>query len=225
MNRLLSVILVLFFTQISYTQELAQIRFSGGSTFSYFSFVVDQDVLIRISDDGKILEWGWEEQSIRSDNYAASLRPYLGRVEYFGMDADSAYRGKVKSIGTCNFSYYSSYETKTNTGKLRSVGRYILDYYTNFENEAIRGKISLIGSLLLQYYPSYEDEGFRGKLKTLGSTAIRYHSSFDDKLLRGKVKSIGTINYDWYNSFDRFGGGLKSNVYRQNISGITYILQ
>ena len=225
MKKFSILILVLFFALGSYAQELAQVSFLGGSTFSYFTFVIDQDLLIRISDDGKILEWGREEQSIRSDNYAPKLRPYLGRVEYFGMDADSAYKGKIKSIGTCNFSYYSSYETKINTGKLRSIGRHILDYYTNFENEAFRGKINLVGSLLLQYYPSYEDEGFRGKLKTVGSTAIRYHSSFDDKQIRGKVKSIGTINYDWRTSFDRFGSGLKSNVYRQNISGITYILQ
>jgi hypothetical protein len=224
-KRLSTILLFLFFTINNYAQEVAQVTFSGGTTLSGISFVVDQDLLIRISDDGKIIGWGREILSLQSNQYARNLQPYLGRVEYYGKESDSAMVGKVKSIGTCNFTYYRSSDEATNVGKLRTVGKFLLDYYSNFENEAIQGKLRFIGGFILEYYPSYEDEGYRGKLKTFGSNAIRYHSSFDDKFIRGKVKSIGTVNFQWNTSMDRFGGGLRSGHYRQNISGIIFILQ
>lgn len=209
-------------------QELSQVKFSGGSDLSFLSLVTDRDVQIRISPEGRLLEWGTEERSIRSnDYYAPRLQPYPGRVEYYGPEADSVSRGKVKSIGSSAITYFQSYETADKIGKIRSVGRLFFEYYSHYDNKVLQGKVRLIGSLSLDYYSTFDDPSIQGKLKSVGSTVISYYSSFDDKFIRGKVKSIGAVSYSWYTSLDRqgFGGALKSGPYRQNTGGVLYIVQ
>jgi hypothetical protein len=228
MRTIYTTIFFLFAISCARSQQLNQVSFLDGANLTYFSFLTDQGVLIRISDQGKILEWGNEVQSQRYNNYyAPSLQPWLGRVDYYGPEADSVSRGKLKSIGTCSFTYYGPYEEETKIGKLRSIGSVLLDYYSNFDNKALRGKIRFVGHLILEYYSSLGDEAVRGKIKAIGNTPITYYSTFDDKLITGKVKSIGTVIYSWYASFDRpeWRGNLKSGSYRQNINGVTYILR
>ena len=215
---------------ISYSapaQQLSQVTFAGGSTFTSFAFLADRDVLIRVSEDGNILEWGIEVMSQRYNYYAPKLQPYMGRVEYYGNEGDSISRGKIKSIGTIVFTYYGAYEMEYKVGKLRTIGTLILDYFSNFDNVSLRGKLRNIGTVGIDYYSSFENEGYRGKIRSIGSTLISYYSSFDDKLIRGKVKSIGPVNYTWYTSLDKigYGGGLKNGNYRQPVNGVTYILQ
>lgn len=226
MIRLVLSIPFLIITSFCFGQQLGQVTFSGGTKFSYFSFFTNQDVLIRVTDDGKIIEWGFEYQAdYIPDYYKPKLQPYMGRVDYYGQEADSAFRGKIKSIGTCVFTYYNHYETLSRIGKLRSIGSIVLDYYDNFFNTVLQGKLRFIGSLQLEYYSSFDDLAYRNKLKSVGKTQIIYHSSFDDRLIQGKVKSIGPIIYTWYTSFDLNRYGLKSGTYRTNINGVTYILQ
>ena len=224
-------ILVAFVTALlsitANSQELSQVSFAGGTTFTSFAFLADRDILIRVSDDGRILEWGIEVLSQRYNYYAPKLQPYLGRVDYYGAEADSVSRGKIKSIGTIVFTYYGAYEMEYKVGKIRTIGTMILDYFSNFENASLKGKLHYIGTLGIEYYSSFENESYRGKIRSIGSTPITYHSSFDDKLIRGKIKSIGPIQFSWYTSLDKigYGGGLKSGNYRQPVSGVTYILQ
>lgn len=227
MKKFFSATTVLLFSIWTYSQQLSQVTFSGGATLSYFTFITDQDVLIRISEDGKLMEWGTELRSERNNNYyAPRLQPFPGRVDYYGTEADTVIRGKVKSIGTCMLTYYGAYENDAKPGKLKSIGAVGLDYYTRFENAAFKGKLRFAGNLVLEYYPSLENEAFRGKLKAVGNTRIVYHSTFDDKLIQGKVKSIGMVAYNWGTSLDaRYKGSLKSGLYRQNINGVTYILR
>lgn len=228
MRKFLSAIPFLLFAVCSRSQQLSQVTFKGASTLSYFTFITDQSVLIRISPDGNVMEWGSEVRSERSSNYyAQKLQPFMGRVDYYGPEtSDSMYRGKVKSIGTCMLRYYGAYEKDGKPGKLKSIGSTGLDYYTQFENAAFKGKLRFAGTLVLEYYPSLENEAFRGKLKSVGNTRIAYHSTFDDKLIQGKIKSIGSVVYNWGTSLDgRYKGSLKSGSYRQNINGVTYILQ
>jgi hypothetical protein len=222
------VISFLFLAAGTYSQELNQVTFSGGTKLSYLSLLTDRIVLIRISEDGKILEWGLEEQSFRNNNYyAPKLQPYLGRVEYYGPEADSVSRGKVKSVGSAYITYYGNYETESKIGKIKTIGVLIFDYYSQYDSKDFRGKIRYIGNLELSYYSSFDIGSYTGNLKSIGSTAITYYSSFDDKMIRGKLKSIGPFNYSWYTSLDMpgYGGGLKSGALRQNIGSITYILQ
>lgn len=217
---------VLIFTLFARGQQLSQVTFSSGSNLEYISFLTDQGVLIRISPEGKILEWGTELLSGRSYTYyAPKLQPFMGRLEYYDQLSDSAFRGKIKNIGTCAITYYGSYESDGRPGKVRSIGTAVLDYYNNFDDKLYRGKIKFAGSLKMDYYSSFDDELFRGKLKAIGNTSISYYSSFDDKAFKGKIKQIGSVPYTWYSSFDINKSGLKSALYRQNIGAITFILR
>src|ERR1043166_6846465 len=79
--------------------------------YSYilFAFLSDQGVLIRITEDGRIVEWGVEVYSNRYNYYAPRLQPFMGRIDYYGPEADSIFRGRVRNIGTCTFTYYNAY--------------------------------------------------------------------------------------------------------------------
>jgi hypothetical protein len=212
----------LFLAAGTYSQELTQVTFSGGTTLSSFSFRTDQEIIIRISDDGKVLEWGTDPGPGRYYYDPRKLQAYLGRVEYFGGESDSVFRGKVKSIGTCTFTYYGASETSTKTGKLKTIGRIAADYYDNYEDAACKGKLKSAGSVLFSFYSSFENEAFRGKLKSVNNNSITYYSTFDDKAIKGKIKSIGSFEYTWYSSYDRSQGSLKSGSFTQKINGITY---
>lgn len=220
-------ILVLLLFGDCQSQQLGQVTFNGGgSSLAYFSFVTDQGVLIRVSAEGKILEWGTEVLADHYDFYDRKLQPFMGRVEYFGPKDDSIFRGKVKSIGTCFFTYYDAYQVKSKAGKLRTIGSQYLDYFEEYEDKMLQGKIKTAGALTIDYFRSYENESYRGKLKTVGSLPVTYYSAFDDKINAGKLKSVGSVQYQWYSLGDRtdMRGGLKGNKYRQVISGITFIL-
>jgi hypothetical protein len=224
----ITAIAVLFISTCIHSQQIGQVTFSDASNLSYISFLTDQGVLIRITTEGKLLEWGTEVQSMRSTSYYdPKLQAYPGRVDYYPPESDSAFRGKVKSIGTTIITYYSHYDEITKVGKLKSIGNLQLDYYTNFDNAAYRGKLRFAGSAVLEYYSSLDDEAYRGKLKTISNTPITYYSTFDDKLIKGKIKSIGSVAYTWYTSYDKseLAGALKTGSYRVSVGSITYILR
>jgi len=210
-----------------FSQRLNQVSLAGTAGVGYFSILTDQGVLIRITADGTIIDWGKEQLSYSGNYYAPKLQPFMGRVDYYGNEADSAYRGKVKSIGTCAITYFSHYEKDIQAGKLKSIGSLMMDYYDNFENVAYRGKLRFLGTLMLQYYPSLEDELVRGRLKSVGNVPVKYYSSVEDMYLKGKIKSIGTMVLEYYTSLDRAGyrGMLKTPYNRPNVGGVTYILQ
>jgi hypothetical protein len=222
-------LLVFLFTPIlvfvSYGQKLGGIKFDNGANLSYFSFVTEQGAVIRVSTNGNILEWGSEVLSERGNYYSPKLQPFNVRIENYDVQSDSAFRGKPKSIGTCYITYYGAYEEEAKRGKLKTLGGLQLDYYSKYDEKSLQGKLKTAGSLLLDYYRQYDNEAFRGKLKSVGSVPIVYYSAFDDKYNAGKLKSIGAVSYTWYSEIDRSKGSLKSNNYRQQISGITYVLQ
>lgn len=222
--------LILFsilFALAGHAQQLSQVGFNNGSTLSYFSITVDQGALIRISDEGKVLEWGTELMSNRGNLYAPKLQPFMGRVEYYGAESDSILRGKLKSLGTTSFTYYGASENETKAGKLRTAGTLILDYYSNYDNASLKGKLKSAGNMNIDYYSSFDEELLRGKLKSVSNTTITYYSSFDDKLIRGQVKTIGSYTYTWYTSLDLNAskGALKTGQYRQLIGSVAYILR
>ncbi len=225
MKKFFPTMIVVLTAIASYSQELSQVTFSAGSTLSSFSFITDQKVVIRISENGSILEWGMDPGTGRYNYYTGKLQPYMGRVDYYSQsDFDSVIRGKVKSIGTTTFTYYGASETSAKIGKVKSIGSVALDYFTNFDNKDNQGKLKSANYTSLDYYSSFENEAIRGKLKSVGNSAITYYSSFDDKQIQGKIKSIGSFTYTWYTSHDKWTG-LKSGQYFQNVNGITYIVR
>jgi hypothetical protein len=225
MIRLFSPLPLLFLALCTHSQELTHVAFSGASTLSSIAFTTDQQVIVKVTADGKVLEWGTEWDPRRYNYTPGKLEPFMGRVDYYGQEApDSSLRGKVKSIGTCILTYYGSYDIETKRGKLKSIGHTMLDYYSNYENEAYRGKIQTAGSILFTYFGSYENEAIQGKLKSVNNTQIVYYSTFDDKSIKGKLKSIGMYNYIWYTSNDQYRGALKSGLLKPNVNGVTYYI-
>lgn len=225
MSRFLIIISILLLAATGYSQKLSQVSFLNGAQLSFFSILTEQGVQIRISEDGKILEWGIEVMSDRGNYYAPRLQPFIARTEYYPADSDSAFKGKVKSIGTSFITYYGAHEEQSKRGKLKSLGTLQFDYYSNYDDKSMQGKLKFLGNLYLEYYRPYDNEAFRGKIKSIGSVSIIYYSAFDDKYNIGKIKGIGSVPYSWYTPYDRYRGGLKTNNYRQNISGVTYILR
>lgn len=227
MSRSLLLIITLLFSFTGFSQSLYQVIFNNGESLKSFSFLTDQSIVIRVTEDGNLLEWGVEPQ-LRGIYYTpGKLDPFMGRVDYYGAEGDSVSKGKVKSIGTCMISYYGAFEQADKIGKIRSLGAVQLDYYNNYDNAAFKGKLRSANNQVFTYYSNFENEMVRGKIKSINNTPIIYYSSFDDKLVRGKVKSIGSFNYTWYSSFDRreYQGNLKSGSFSQYINGVTYLLR
>ena len=56
---------ILLFSLVVYTvaqsQNLKYVIFSAGADLSSLSFITDQKVIIKISQDGNVLEWGNEQ--------------------------------------------------------------------------------------------------------------------------------------------------------------------
>ncbi len=227
MKKYCFIVSFLILSQISNAQELSQIKYANGSNLSFFSFTTDQKIIIRISEQGNIIEWGnlWEKGPY--NYFPGKLQPYMGRVEYYGAEGDSLNRGKVKSIGTCFITYYGPFEIETKRGKIKSLGRTYLDYYTNYENAAYEGKLKYAGTTNFTYYSTFDNDAIKGKLKSVGANQITYFTTFDDKSIQGKVKSIGSVNYIWYTANDLRGyqGSLKSGSIEQVIGGVNYILR
>ena len=224
-NYLTAALLFLFFR--GYSQQLSQVSFTQASDFLWFSLLTNQNILIRISDDGKILEAGTEETSNYNRNYfAPKLLPYTG-INYYEHEHDSTLNGKIKNIGTCYFTYYGANDFPEKIGKLKSAGSLSFDYYRNYEDALIAGRIKTLGTNAITYYASIGNEALKGKLKSVGNTSIVYYSSFDNQFLKGKLKSIGSYNYQWSTTFsgNQFVSYLKTGNQRQLINGITYIPQ
>lgn len=222
------ILLLLFLGFEIHAQVLSQVSFSNGADFLWFTISTNQNILIRIDADGNILEYGVEQRSLYNRNYfAQKLQPYSGMVNYYQKELDSALNGKIKNIGSCFFTYYPSADYPERAGKIKSAGALVFDYYRKFEDVLLSGRIKKIGFNNIAYYTSFEMEELRGKLKTVGTTLISYYSVFDDVILKGKLKTIGSFRCDWYipPNTRTFSGVLKSGLQRQQVNGITYVLQ
>ena len=140
MKKLFSIIPLLLLAIGMHAQQLSQVTFSQAGPLAYFTFVSDRDIQIRITDDGKLLEFGTEAPTARPNQYyTPKLQGYGGRVEYYGNEADSAYRGKIRVIGSAAFTYFGSYEPAHKKGKIKTIGSLLLDYFSNTDNVALQG--------------------------------------------------------------------------------------
>ncbi|HEU5167263.1 MAG TPA: hypothetical protein VFU29_17085, partial [Chitinophagaceae bacterium] len=105
-----SFLLLVFFLiySISNSQTLKFVTFSQGSEFSSLAFITSQKIIIKISQDGKVVEWGNEMEPGRFYSEPGRLQSYMGRVEYYEKQFDSILNGKIKSIGVTSITYYGS---------------------------------------------------------------------------------------------------------------------
>lgn len=189
------------------------------------SFLVDESIIVNISQEGTILDFGIENNSVY--NYHFKLDKYMGRVDHYSANDNEAFQGKIKYIGRTLFTYYSASENDMFRGKIKTIGTIRFSYFTGYDDEAFRGKIKEAGLLSFNWYGSIDNEAFKGKLKTVGGTPLTYYAAYDDKAYKGKIKSIGTTSYTYYSFYDRqeYRGAMKTGNRTPNINGIKYLIK
>ncbi|MGI8582321.1 MAG: hypothetical protein ACR2KX_08990 [Chitinophagaceae bacterium] len=228
MKKLLFLAWLTFLLSSAFGQRLTQLVLTNNINSNIISFLVDETVILNITRDGKIIDWGVESitRRIINYNYPAKLDKYMGKEEYYPATDNEAFQGKIKYIGRTALTYYSSDENETLRGKLKSIGSIMFEYYAAYEDEAFRGNIKNAGPILFAYFGSFDDAAYKGKLKIVGPAAITYYSTFDDKAFRGKVKSIGRQSFVYYSSYDRreFSGTLKTGSPILYVNGIKYFI-
>ncbi|MEO5782332.1 MAG: leucine-rich repeat protein [Ginsengibacter sp.] len=226
MTKLYLAIVFSFLLTSSFAQRLVQITIDNHGNSNIITFLVDETVMVNITKDGKIIDWGIEYNPYSRSMYPGILQKYMGREEYYPSTADSAYHEKIKFIGRTSFTYYSSDENEAFKGKIKTIGSNIFDYYPAYENAAFKGNIKNAGPLSFTYYSSF-DELYKGKIKSIGSTNFTYYGLIDDKAYRGKIKNIGSSIFTYYSSYDRreYSGSIKSGSPTIYSSGIKYFIR
>lgn len=211
----------------TFAQKIGKITFSGNGGLEVIAIDLDGNVILNLKDDGTIRNWGVDLYRERGmENYNGELGAYMGRIEYYTPNDDSAFRGKVKVIGRYSITYFASYDGESYQGKIKSIGSMNFVYYAPYDEKAFGGKIRSMGGTPVTWYASYENEAIRGKLKGIGSTSISYYGSFDDKAYSGKVRSIGGSTITYYSSTERYYAGMiKSGNMIQYANGIKYFLR
>lgn len=214
----------------SFAQKIDFITLGGfGATQTfYYSPGTSDKVVITLSKDGAIGEFGTEYPKEFMGWYPGRLQKYMGRVEYYAQTENEAFRGKVRYIGMTQITYYGSYDEEALRGKVRSIGSTQFDYYPSYEDAAVKGNIKTAGNTAITWCPSYENEAIRGKLRTVGNTRFEWYTSFDDKAISGKVKQIDQYPFTYYTSFENNNGQkgqLKSGFFQKYINGINYYLR
>ena len=225
MKRSILLIAALFVFGYCFPQRVAQVSLSGNGSAPVISFLVDGTLIINLSKDGRIVEFGQEYNKQSMNYYPGRLQPYLGRTDNYPADANEGYKGKLRDAGSVVITYYTAEENEFLKGKVKAIGTLPIEYYPKYDNDAFKGNIKNAGAISFEWFSSFDNDGYKGKLKTIGGTSITFYSSFDDIAYRGKLKSIGNYNYTYYSSFDRkeYYGLMKSGSQVQAINGISFI--
>lgn len=225
MKKIIPVLAFILLSASSMAQNLARVTITESGQIEKLSFGLKENVMLNISKDGNILDWGIDRYAGQLvENKPGFLDPYQGRVEYYNESDNEAFRGKVKSIGGIMITYFPSSAEDGFAGKVKSVGPNKFDYYKSIENEAFRGNIKSAGQTTFTWYSTYDNAAFSGKPKSIGSSNISFYSNFDDQAYRGKLKSVGSQNFTYFSSSDLkdYRGRPKNWVQFQFINGIKY---
>ena len=227
MTKLYFIIVFTFLLTPASAQRLAQITIDNSGHSDIISFLVDETVIVNMTRDGKIIDWGIEYNTLRTSMYPGKLQKYMGREEYYPSTDNEAYRGKIKYIGRTPFTYYSSDENEAFKGKVKTIGSNFLDYYASYDNAAFKGNLKNAGPVSFTWYSSFDDETYKAKIKTVGTTTLTYYGLMDDKAYRGKVKNIGRSLFTYYSSYDRpgYSGIIKTGSPILYNGGIKYFIK
>ncbi len=224
MKHITLLLVLVVFAFASNAQRISKVTINGAGNTEVISIGLD-DAIINISFDGKIINYGVEYFSEKIANYSR-IENYTGKLEKYAVTDDKAFQGKLKYIGRTAVTYYASYDIEALQGKIKSIGNLTFNYYMPYDEEFSKGRIKSIGSNAVTFYNGFDNEALRGKLKSIGNTNLNYYSSFDDKAFRGKIKSIGQSTFTYYASYEQqYAGAMKSGSYRQNVNGISFVIQ
>ena len=155
-----------------FAQQIRQVIQSQSGAKTSFCFFADQSIIINVSPDGIVTEWGVDYAEGRMYYYPGKLDKYMGRIDMYGAADNESFRGKLRYIGSVAITYYSAEENKFLAGKVKSVGSSIIEYFTRFDEEALRGKIKSAGTVSMSYYGSFDNEALKGKLKLVSNIGI-----------------------------------------------------
>ncbi len=226
-NIFLSIAITLISISLT-AQRVNKITFTNNGAATSFGFLLNEDVVINLSQDGTIESWGVDLYASRTvDYYQRQLKPYEGRIENYSDRDNEAFRGKIKYIGGTLITYYANFDEKFLVGKIKAIGPINITYYSRYDDPSSEGKLKSIGSMNLAYYTSFDNDAYRGKVKSLGNVGVTYYGSIDDKAFSGKIKSLGTTNFVYYSSFEQqnLRGALKTGNMIQVINGITFYIR
>ena len=209
-----------------FAQSLAQITIDNRGSQDIITFVLDMNVVVNITKDGKIIAWGLEYTDPRW-GMIPQLERYMGKEEYYPATDNEAYNGKIKYIGRTLITYYTANDNEALKGKVKTIGNNVLDYYRDYDNAAFKGYIRNAGSVSFTYYSSFENESYKGKIKSIGGISLSYYGSIDDKAYRGKIKNIDRNTFTYYSSYDRvgYGGMMKTGTQVVSSGGIKFIIK
>ncbi|MEP7163629.1 MAG: hypothetical protein ABI741_02990 [Ferruginibacter sp.] len=226
MKKIFFAIAVTIFFTSAYGQAISKVSLNRDGGFDIFSILLEENVTVTMSADGGISAWGFEVYSERIPSMSR-LENFTGRVEYYSVNDNEAFRGKVKYIGKTLITYYASYDIESLRGKVKSLGTANVGYYSSYENELLKGKLKNVGPVAINWYTTYDNEAFRGKLKSVGSTTLTYYASFDDKAIAGRIKNIDRATFTYYLSTEKkeYQGMVKSGTQLQTINGIKYYVK
>jgi hypothetical protein len=219
---------ILFFAFVfttSSAQRIAKVTITNAGTTESLSIGLDENVVVNVSPNGDLINYGIEYISERISNYTR-VENYNGRTEMYSANEDKAFQGKVKYIGRTAVTYYASYEPELLRGKIKSIGNLNFAYYMPYEDEVLRGKIKTIGNNTIAFFNSFDNAALRGKIRSVGSTSLNYYSSFDDKAAQGRIKNIGSVSFTYYSSFEtQYAGAMKTGSMQQNVNGINFCIR
>lgn len=221
-------IFILFFavtTITSFAQRISKVTITNAGITESLSIGLDENVVLNVTPNGDLLNYGIEYISERISNYTR-VENYIGRTEMYSAYGDKAFQGKIKYLGKTSITYYASYEDAMLSGKIKSIGNLNFTYYMPYEDEILRGKIKSIGSNAIAFFNSFDNVTLKGKLRSVSATQLNYYSSFDDKAFQGKIKSIGSVSFTYYSSFEtQYAGAMKTGSMQQNVNGINYCIR
>jgi len=207
-------------------QNLAQITLDNRGTNSIITFLLEPSLVLNITKDGKILDWGSEYTTQQTGAYP-KLEKYMGREDYYEATDNEAYRGKIKYIGRTLITYYTADDNEDLKGKVKTVGDIMIDYFGPYEDAAFKGFLRDAGSVPFSYYSSFDDDFFKGKIRSVGSTMLTYYGSIDDKAYAGKIKNVDRTLFTYYSSYERpeYSGMMKSGVPMLSSGGIQFVIK
>jgi hypothetical protein len=223
MRKIFFSLLIVFATLSVQSQRLNKIILTDKGATTTTCFLLNENVVIHITQEGQIGEWGVDLYADRPVDYVnRKITPYGGRVEYYTEKDNAAFRGKLKYVGNVMFTYYADFDEKSMVGKLKSIGTNNFSYYTEYDDPTAKGKIKSIGRMNFAFYSSFDNDAFKGKIRNAGTVGFTYYASTDDKAFAGKVKSMNNMPFTYYSSQERLKGAQKSGNQLQVINGITY---
>ncbi len=229
MKKIILLFTILFSGIIIYAQRVQRVTVGGNGATLNFGLLLPQNVVFHVDQNGVMGEWGVDRYADRqmNNNIQRPLDKFEGKTDNYKETEDSAFRGKLKMIGSAIITYYASTDKPHLIGKIKSVGPIKFDYYSNYDDPMSQGKLKLIGSNTITYFGSYENAAIKGKVKSIGGTAFTYFGALEDKAYAGKIKQMGSSTFTYYDSRERtYGpGNVKSGSLFQSQGGLLYFIK